>query len=74
MRSMGEVSARRYDVDFEACGFAVTVLLGLLIRLAKDWELPESWSSGTDFCRCVARDPGVLGGSVVVVVLVLKIE
>lgn len=72
VRSIGEVSARRYDVDLEACGLVVTVLLGLLIRLANDWELLESWSSGTDFCRCVARDPAILDGSAAIVVLVLK--
>jgi hypothetical protein len=42
VRSIGEVSARRYDVDFEADTFVVTVLLGLLIRLAKDRELLDS--------------------------------
>lgn len=49
VRSMGEVSARRYDVDFEASAFVVTAVLGLLIRLANDCELLDSWSSGTDF-------------------------
>lgn len=70
------MSARRYDVDLEACGFVVIVLLGLLIRLANDCELLERWSSGTDFCRWVARGPDVLLASAAGsrVVLVLKAE
>lgn len=32
---------------------------GLLIRLANDCELFESWSSGTYFCRCVDCPAGL---------------
>lgn len=68
--------ARRYDVDFEASVFVVTVVLGLLIRLANDCELLDSWSSGTDFCRCVAREPGIRVASAAAsrAVLVLSAE
>jgi hypothetical protein len=63
-------------MDFDAWVFVETALLGLLIRLANDWELLESWSSGTDFCRCVMREPGILLGSAAVsrVVLALNVE
>lgn len=57
--SVGEVSSSRYVMDFEAWAFVVMVLLGLLIRLAKDCEFVDSWSSGTDFCLCVVREPGI---------------
>lgn len=64
-------------MDREASAFVATALLGLLIRLANDWALLDSWSSGTDFCRCVAREPGIRVGCSAAasrVVLVLKVE
>lgn len=47
------------DVEVEA----TDGLRGLLILLANDCELADAWSSGTNFCRCVARPPDALPAS-----------
>ena len=42
----------RFVMDLEAFGFSLTELRGLPIRLAKDWELFETWSSATNLALC----------------------
>lgn len=49
----------------EFCVLGGAVTLGRLIRLAKDCELDETWSSGRNLDRCVAA---LLLGEVVAVV------
>lgn len=47
----------RFVMDFDALGVPVADggFRGLAIRLAKDWELFDSWSSATNFVLCVPR-------------------
>jgi hypothetical protein len=42
-------------MDLDAWAFVLTVFLGRLIRLAKDCELLDIWSSATNLARCVPR-------------------
>lgn len=48
-------------MDLVACELEARFPFGLLIRLAKDCELVETWSSGVNFGRWVPRDgPGLV--------------
>lgn len=43
-------------MGLDACAVDAAAPLGLLIRLAKDWEFVETWSSARNFVRWVPRD------------------
>lgn len=54
-------------MDLDACAVDAAAPFGLLIRLAKDWEFVDTWSSARNLVLWVARDELDLDGFVPVV-------
>ncbi|KAK5628084.1 hypothetical protein RRF57_003798 [Xylaria bambusicola] len=53
-----EVTGAKFVIDFEACEETLTVLRGLAMRFAKDWELLDRLLSGPVRRCCVGRLAG----------------